>query len=158
MIHITFTDSPLGKLGISAEDGMLVRIFFDISGLPEQWIRDDGLPVLADAASQLSEYFGGKRKSFDLPFSLDVSPFADKALRRLCGVPYGEYISYGELAERAGRPGAARAVGNALRKNPLPIVIPCHRVVPADGSLGGYAYGAERKLYLLSLERRYRHG
>lgn len=107
----------------------------------------------ADAARQISEYFGGERRSFDLALDLEVQPpFRRRVLEELARIPCGETIAYGELAERCGRPGAARAVGNAVARNPVPVLLPCHRVVRADGTPGRYGGGRERKRRLLRLE------
>jgi methylated-DNA-[protein]-cysteine S-methyltransferase len=94
--------------------------------------------ALADAIQQLREYFSGKRQTFDLPLAPAGTPFQRSVWRRLEQIPYGKTISYAELAERTGKPKASRAVGQANGRNPLPIVIPCHRVIAADGSLGGF--------------------
>lgn len=105
------------------------------------------------AARQLAEYARGERRSFDLELDLpDQPPFRRRVLHELGRVPYGETVSYGELAERCGRPRAARAVGNAVGRNPVPVVLPCHRVIRADGSPGEYGGGRERKRWLLRLE------
>lgn len=107
----------------------------------------------ADAARQLAEYLRGERRSFDLALDLEeLPPFRRQVLEELARIPYGETVSYGELAERCGRPGAARAVGNAVGRNPVPVVLPCHRVVRSDGSPGEYGGGRERKRRLLRLE------
>ena len=155
MIHITFIQTPIGKIGLSAENGALIRVFFDASGLPEQWIRDDREPVLLEAGRQLTAYFSGGLREFDLPLALKISAFAASVLRETARIPYGETVSYGGIAERIGRPAANRAVGGALNKNPLPIVIPCHRVIAANGRLNGYAYGLDMKKMLLRLEKHF---
>lgn len=103
---------------------------------------------------ELNEYFEGKRKSFDVPLELHGSPFSVKVWQALSSIPYGETASYKEIAVKAGSPKAFRAVGNANHKNPIPIIIPCHRVVSADGSIGGYAYPSAIKEKLLALEKR----
>lgn len=155
MIHITFIQTPIGKIGLSAENGALIRVFFDASGLPEQWIRDDREPVLLEAGRQLTAYFSGGLREFDLPLAPGVSDFAASVLRETARIPYGETVSYGGIAERIGRPAANRAVGGALNKNPLPIVIPCHRVIASNGRLNGYAYGLDMKKMLLRLEKHF---
>ena len=155
MIHITFIQTPIGKIGLSAENGALVRVFFDASGLPEQWIRDDRDPALVEAGRQLTAYFAGGLRDFDLPLVPAVSDFAASVLRETARIPYGETVSYGEIAARIGKPTANRAVGGALNKNPLPIVIPCHRVIAANGRLNGYAYGIDMKKMLLRLEKHF---
>jgi methylated-DNA-[protein]-cysteine S-methyltransferase len=154
-------DSPIGSLLVAASPRGLCRISYDADPEREveQLARAFGLRVLRspkpiDAARrELDEYFEGKRHEFDLP--LDVALQADfnrRVLRELARVPYGEVVTYGELATRAARPRAARAVGMVMNRNPLPIVLPCHRVIGANGKLTGYAGGLERKETLLRLE------
>ncbi len=109
-------------------------------------------PALRTAAAQLEEYFSGTRTSFSLPLAPRGTAFQLDVWKALADIPYGVTTTYGELARRVGRPGAARAVGQANGANPLPIVVPCHRVVAADGGLGGYAGGADTKRRLLALE------
>ena len=110
-------------------------------------------PVLAQAAAQLAEYFAGQRQSFTIPLAPRGTPFQQEVWRALCAIPYGQTRSYGQLAAALGRPSAARAVGGACRRNPIWLMIPCHRVVGASGSLTGYAGGLERKKALLALEQ-----
>lgn len=154
-------DSPVGALLVAATERGLCRIAYDAD--PEQEIdrlaRAFGLRVLRTsrpidpARRQLDEYFDSKRERFDL--AVDVELLADfnrRVLRELARVPYGEVVTYGELAARSARPRAARAVGMVMNRNPLPIVLPCHRVVGANGKLVGYAGGLERKETLLRLE------
>ena len=109
--------------------------------------------MLREAAGQLEEYFAGNRRVFELPLDLDVSEFAGRVLSALARVPYGETTSYGELAGAAGAPRAARAVGTVMSQNPLPIVLPCHRVIASDGTLGGYGGTLERSSGELQLKR-----
>jgi methylated-DNA-[protein]-cysteine S-methyltransferase len=154
-------DSPIGSLLVATSPRGLCRISYDAD--PEREVEQlagaFGIRVLRspkpiDAARrELDEYFEGKRHSFDLP--VDVALLADfnrRVLRELARVPYGEVVTYGELAARAARPRAARAVGMVMNRNPLPIVLPCHRVIGANGKLTGYAGGLERKEALLRLE------
>lgn len=110
--------------------------------------------AFADAAAQLDAYFSGELRTFDLDIRLTVTPFQDAVLGELRRIPYGETRTYGEVAARIGRPKAVRAVGAANGNNPLPIVIPCHRVVGAGGQLTGFGGGLETKRYLLALEKR----
>ncbi|MTD15318.1 methylated-DNA--[protein]-cysteine S-methyltransferase [Nakamurella sp. YIM 132087] len=112
--------------------------------------RDDA--AFADARRQLHEYFAGERQSFDLRLAPTGPLFAMRVWAALTQIPYGETASYGDIAERIGRPGAARAVGSANHVNPLPIVVPCHRVIGADGSMVGFGGGMERKHILLGVE------
>jgi methylated-DNA-[protein]-cysteine S-methyltransferase len=154
-------DSPVGRLLVAATERGLCRIAYDAE--PEQELerlaRSFGIRVLRsakpiDAARrELDEYFAGDRRRFDVP--VDVALLADfnrRVLGELARVPYGEVVTYGELAARAARPRAARAVGTVMNRNPLPIVLPCHRVIGANGKLVGYAGGLERKEQLLRLE------
>ena len=154
-------DSPVGELFVAASERGLCRIVYDAT--PEQELeglaRAFGVRVLRSAKPidsarrELDEYFEGKRRRFDLP--LDVAMLADfnrRVLGELALVPYGHVVTYGELAARAARPRAARAVGTIMNRNPLPIVLPCHRVIGANGKLVGYGGGLERKEALLRLE------
>ena len=156
--HIVI-DSVLGPLTIVAEDGQIRCLYMDLQrhrpgddelGEPEPRGRD-AAPFHA-AADQLDAYFEGERTTFDLPLAPVGSEFQQRVWAALQEIPYGQTESYGELAERIGSPGAARAVGLANGKNPIGILIPCHRVVGADGSLTGYGGGLDRKRQLLDLE------
>jgi methylated-DNA-[protein]-cysteine S-methyltransferase len=149
-------DSPLGRLLVAASGRGLCRISYepDVEALAAA-IGPRVLRVpseLTEARRQLDDYFAGRRRGFDLPLDLRAPAFQHDVLRELARVPYGGLATYGELARRVGRPRAARAVGGALNRNPLPIVLPCHRVVGASGALVGYAGGLERKRALLALE------
>jgi methylated-DNA-[protein]-cysteine S-methyltransferase len=160
-VAYTLTDSPMGDLLVAATSRGLCRISFDPEPEHElEWLaRAYGLRVLRASRPlerprrELDQYFDGTRKEFDLPVDLAALPsFQQLVLAELQLVPYGVTATYGGLAERIGRPRAARAVGGALNKNPVPIVVPCHRIVGAGGSLVGYAGGLERKEKLLALE------
>ena len=153
-------DTPVGRLFVATTDRGLCRIAYDTE--PEQELeslaRTFGLRVLRSAKPidparwELDEYFDGKRQQFDLPVDLALlADFNRLVLGELALVPYGDVVTYGELAARVSRPGAARAVGTVMNRNPLPIVLPCHRVVAADG-LGGYGGGLPLKRRLLALE------
>ena len=155
------TDSPVGTLLIATTDRGLCRISYN--AVPEreaEWLAQSfGVRVLRASKPieavrrQLDEYFEGKRTQFELPLDLRPSaPFSRQILKRLARVPYGEVTTYGALAREAHRPQAARAVGTVMNRNPIPIVLPCHRVIGANGSLVGYAGGLERKELLLKLE------
>jgi methylated-DNA-[protein]-cysteine S-methyltransferase len=148
--------SPIGELLVAATDRGLCRVWFDPAGQEEELARLFGVRVLRapldEVRRELDEYFRGERRAFDLPIDLRVAAFHDEVLRKLALVPYGETTTYGALAGKVGRPGAARAVGTAMNRNPIPIVLPCHRVLGANGSLTGYAGGLDRKLELLRLE------
>jgi methylated-DNA-[protein]-cysteine S-methyltransferase len=154
-------DTPVGTLLVAATDRGLCRIAYDAE--PEREVERlahaFGVRVMRSprpiepARRQLDEYFSGSRHSFDLPVDLELlAEFNRRVLRELARVPYGEVVTYGELATRAARPRAARAVGTVMNRNPLPIVLPCHRVIGASGKLVGYAGGLERKESLLRLE------
>jgi methylated-DNA-[protein]-cysteine S-methyltransferase len=142
-------DSPVGGLRLHASAGLLTMIEFgaEPAGSP---VAD---PVLDESARQLAEYFAGDRRDFDLPLASDGTEFQRKVWGELRRIPYGETATYGDVARRLGyEPGISRAVGAANGANPLPIVVPCHRVVGSDGSLTGYSGGIERKRTLLALE------
>ena len=147
-------DSPIGELTVVAEDGALVGLYMTghrPAPDPESFGErvDDALPA---ATAQLAEYFAGERTAFDLPLAPHGTAFQQAVWAALRDIPYGETRSYGELAAALGRPGASRAVGLANGRNPISIVVPCHRVVGAGGKLTGYAGGMERKSWLLALE------
>lgn len=153
-------ESPIGPLTLVTEDGKLTGLYMDVAGhepdevvIGERIVVDDD-SVLSVAASQLSAYFAGELTSFDLPLSLEGTAFQRTVWAGLRDIPYGETISYGELARRIGQPSASRAVGLANGRNPVSIVVPCHRVVGSDGSLTGYGGGLPRKRFLLALEQR----
>jgi methylated-DNA-[protein]-cysteine S-methyltransferase len=160
-IGFDVVESPVGELLVAASDRGLASIWFDPD--PENDLdrlaRIAGPRVLrsprsvAAARRELDEYFGGRRRSFDLPVDLRaLPPFTVSVLEQLARVPYGETTTYGALAARVGRPRAARAVGTVMNRNRIPIVLPCHRVVGATGDLVGYAGGIDRKITLLELE------
>lgn len=115
-------------------------------------LRRDSLPVLRQARRELAEYARGRRKRFEVAFELDGTHFQCEVWKALSGIPYGETRTYGEIARALGRPGAARAVGAAAGRNPLPVIVPCHRLVAARGALGGFSGGLEVKRKLLALE------
>lgn len=143
-------ESALGTLSFACDDaGRLVELRFGSS--PAEPNNDD--PRCARVREQLVEYLDGSRTVFDLELDPAGTPFQRRVWQGLTEIPYGEVISYGELARRIGMPGAARAVGQANGKNPIPIVVPCHRVIAADGSIGGFSSGLGLKRQLLALER-----
>lgn len=149
-------DSPVGPITLVAVDGKLAWLHMAEQRYPPAagsfGAADPA--VLAGPASQLDEYFAGTRTAFDLPLALAGTPFQQRVWQELQAIPYGETVSYGELARRIGQPTASRAVGLANGRNPVSIIVPCHRVVGADGSLTGYGGGIERKRYLLAFEQR----
>ena len=156
-MNYVYLDTPIGRLLIAGDADALRRISFPSRGGAVQpvpgWQEFERGPV-RDAARQLREYFSAKRTGFDLPLGPEGTAFQRAVWRHLQEIPYGETISYGELARRVGNSKASRAVGSANGANPLPIVIPCHRVIAGDGSLGGFGGGLSTKQILLTLEQR----
>ena len=169
----TIIDSPVGDLFASADAaGRITGLQFSTAdegpgspassrmrhplgahrapGRDPNWTRDER--ALAPLRGQLEEYFAGERREFELELAPSGSPFQLSVWRALCAIPYGETASYGEIAAAVGQPGAARAVGGANNRNPIAIVIPCHRVIGANGTLTGYGGGLPRKQRLLALE------
>ena len=148
--------SPVGQLLLVADEAGLGRIDF-VDGRhparPEATWENDPAP-LRETVRQLEAYFAGKLESFDLPLAPEGTQFQQIVWKRLCEIPYGKTISYGELARRIGNPNASRAVGLANGSNPIPIIIPCHRVIGSNGKLTGYGGGLPIKEKLLALERR----
>jgi methylated-DNA-[protein]-cysteine S-methyltransferase len=149
--NIYYYNFPLCPLGIAEEDGVICRVFFKEKGIKGDW-KTTKTPLIEKAAQQLGEYFDGKRKKFDLPLALNGTEFQVKVWKALLDIPYGKIKSYGELAAMTGNPKASRAVGMANNRNPLVIIVPCHRIIGSDGSLTGYAGGLELKQKLLELE------
>lgn len=145
-----YLETPIGTLRIAESEKGILSLHFDDSVQTPPTMR--GL-YLDDACRQLSEYFSKKRRSFELPLDLRGSQFQKRVWSELQRIPYGQTRSYGEIAENVGNPKAARAVGLANNRNPILIIIPCHRVVGKDKKPVGYAGGIERKKYLLELER-----
>ncbi len=144
--------TPIGELLLVSDGEALTALQFDDArrGRPTPGAAPDA--VLQRASAQLGEYFAGGRTSFDLPLRAAGTPFEQRVWEQLRVIPYGETTSYGELARRVGEPGAARAVGRANGRNPIPVIVPCHRVIGADGSLTGFGGGLECKRALLDLE------
>ena len=148
----TTTDSPVGPLLLTSDGRALTRVLFDAD--PEPAWSTQPCELLDRAVEQLREYFAGERTEFDLPLAPDGTPFQRRVWEALRTIPYAETISYRQLATRVGNPSASRAVGLANGRNPISLVVPCHRVIGADGSLTGYGGGLDRKRTLLDLERR----
>jgi methylated-DNA-[protein]-cysteine S-methyltransferase len=149
----TFTttiDSPVGPLVLTSDGDSLTRLLFDAPVDPS-WSTDP-CPLLDRAVAQLSEYFAGERLDFDLPLDPTGTPFQQTTWMALREIPYAQTINYGQLALRVGNARASRAVGLANGRNPISIVVPCHRVIGANGSLTGYGGGLDRKRTLLELE------
>lgn len=148
----TFTYVTLfGKMSISEDgEGRICGLYLPCCNLPCAIDRET--EVIAEAAGQLKEYLSGGRKKFDLPFVYEGSDFQNSVWSRILEIPYGKTVTYGQIAEDVGSPGASRAVGTACGKNLIPIFIPCHRVIPSSGGTGSYAGGKTMKNKLLKLE------
>jgi methylated-DNA-[protein]-cysteine S-methyltransferase len=151
-------ESPIGPLTLIARDGVLTNVSMHeqrhSAPPPEDATTDDAW--FKDVADQFDAYFAGELSTFDLEMNALGTPFQRSVWSQLCEIPYGETISYGELAHLLGNPNASRAVGLANGRNPIAIIVPCHRVIGADGSLTGYGGGLERKTWLLEHERQHR--
>jgi methylated-DNA-[protein]-cysteine S-methyltransferase len=159
MLNIIYFDrvpSPLGEMVLASGGDALTGAWFDGQRyqppMGPAWQRQPGLPVLRRAATELAEYFAGERITFSIPLAPVGTLFQRDVWRAIAGVPYGATIAYRDLAARAGRPESIRAAGTATGRNPLSIIVPCHRIVGADGALTGYAGGLARKRTLLALE------
>jgi methylated-DNA-[protein]-cysteine S-methyltransferase len=153
-------DGPLGEMLLVAtpDGGALCGLYLERQKYypppTVDWRMAPRLPLFARAASQLREYFTGERTAFDLPLAPDGTPFQREVWSAIRDVPFGTTISYAELARRCGRPSAVRAAGAATGRNPMTIVVPCHRIMGSGGALTGYAGGLDRKRFLLALEAR----
>jgi methylated-DNA-[protein]-cysteine S-methyltransferase len=149
-------DSPIGPLTAVRKDGVLIRVLFDLPGHApdpaELGPRDDA--AFVDLERQVAQYFAGLRTAFDVELRADGNPLHRGVWQLMTGIPYGETRSYGDLARDLGDRTLAQAVGTACGRNPLPVVIPCHRVVGSDGGLVGFGGGLHRKRFLLDLEQR----
>ncbi|MET7416935.1 methylated-DNA--[protein]-cysteine S-methyltransferase [Streptomyces rubiginosohelvolus] len=150
----TVVDSPYGPLTLVATDGVLSALYMTDQRHrpPEETFGVPAPEPFGEVIRQLGEYFAGDRTAFDLPLNLAGTPFQRSVWAELLKIPYGETRTYGELAEELGKPGASRAVGLANGKNPVGIIVPCHRVIGASGSLTGYGGGLDRKQRLLAFE------
>jgi len=156
--HVTHTviDSPLSELTLVAADGVLAGLYMEQQRHrpPQETLGDPDPEPFGGVVAQLRAYFDGASTTFDLPLAPRGTPFQREVWAALGTIPYGQTISYGQLAARVGRPAAARAVGLANGRNPISIIVPCHRVVGSGGGLTGYGGGLERKRHLLALEAR----
>jgi len=144
-------DTPLGQMALAEEEGAIVRLYLPTSPTPR--LMPHSTPLLEEGVRQLRQYFEGTRTSFDLPLAPQGTPFQQKVWAALRDIPYGQTRSYRDIAFAVGCPRGFRAVGMACNRNPIPILIPCHRVVGANGALTGYAGGVELKQALLALEQ-----
>ena len=149
-------DSPQGQMLLAANDEGIAGVYFDgqkyFPRRKEQWRRDGRRALLRQAKRELAEYFAGERERFEVALAPQGTSFQRAVWKAISTVGFGQTISYGELARRAGFPGSARAAGAATGRNPIGIIVPCHRIVGSDGSLTGYAGGLARKRALLALE------
>jgi methylated-DNA-[protein]-cysteine S-methyltransferase len=156
MIRYARLATPLGALVVTAADRTLTGLYFEGEAhaprVAPDWREEPTFAPLRECAKQLADYFAGRRQSFDLPIAAQGTPFQRAVWTEIARIPYGRTISYADLAMRAGAPGASRAAGAATGRNPLSIVVPCHRVVGTRGALTGYAGGIERKARLLAIE------
>lgn len=151
MKSVYYYELPIGKIGIAEEKGAITQLFFG-DNLETPNIEEKETPTIKEAAKQLEDYLTGKRKIFDLPLALKGTQFQLRVWQALTTIPYGETRSYKEIAEQIGNPKACRAVGLANNRNPIAIVVPCHRVIGANGKLVGYGGGLDIKKHLLELE------
>jgi methylated-DNA-[protein]-cysteine S-methyltransferase len=158
MKRYEYYDSPCGRMLLVADGEALCGAYFvgqkHFREIDPAWRHEPQAGVIVRTKRQLDEYFQGRREAFDIPLAPEGTAFQRAVWKAIAGVPFGATISYAELARRAGRPGSARAAGAATGRNPIGIIVPCHRIVGADGSLTGYAGGVDKKRTLLALEGR----
>jgi methylated-DNA-[protein]-cysteine S-methyltransferase len=156
MNRYTYTEGPIGPILLTSDGAALTGLYTNAENRPTwlgaDWIEDATAEPLPAAICQLAEYFSGSRRDFDVPLSFQGTEFQLRVWRMLTTIQYGDTCSYGDLARRLDNPGASRAVGLANGRNPISIIVPCHRVIGADGSLTGYGGGLERKRWLLAHE------
>ncbi len=148
----TLLETPCGQLLLGAESGRLCLCSWLHETVATTITSDADGQLLSEACRQLQEYFAHERQEFQLPLSMHGTPFQQSAWKAMLTIPYGQTVSYAEEALRAGHPTALRAIGNANGRNPLAIIVPCHRVIASNGQLGGYSSGLDRKRFLLRLE------
>ncbi len=148
-------NSIIGNIYISADDNNLLGLSYNIRNTPSQYRQND---IIRLTVEQLNEYFLGKRKIFNLPINIQGTEFQKTVWKELNKIPYGETRTYKEIAQFIGKENAQRAVGNANNKNPIAIIIPCHRVIGSNGTLTGYAGGINKKKFLLNLEKNFTKG
>jgi methylated-DNA-[protein]-cysteine S-methyltransferase len=156
MNRYSLVPSPLGEILLAFDDDALTGLYFvgqkDEPAVAADWRRDDGHPIARSVSAQLLRYFDGGGARFDVPLRLEGTDFRRRVWQVLREIPAGRTICYGDVAARVGLPAAVRAVGTAIGRNPVSIIVPCHRVIGRDGTLTGYAGGLHRKRYLLQLE------
>lgn len=146
--------SPVGPIHLEATNMGLCGVYLDEAAIGEPSVNPPSHPLLRKAAEQLADYFSGRRFAFDLPLDVEGTPFQKKVWAALKQIPYGKTRSYQEIAKAIGNPSAARAVGGANGRNPVSVIVPCHRVIASDGGWGGYSGGISIKQKLLQLEQR----
>jgi methylated-DNA-[protein]-cysteine S-methyltransferase len=155
-MHYDVMASPVGQLTIIADGRSITGLHIEgdryFAGIPAGWVHDPAAPLLRRARAELTEYFAGRRRHFDLPLAPAGTPFQRQVWEALEAVPAGAVTTYAEVAQAVGRPSAARAVGTAVGRNPICLLIPCHRVLATGGGFGGYVAGLACKQHLLSLE------
>lgn len=150
MKYVKYTNTKIGNMAIIEEDNKIIAI--EINQEIRENIMQKETPLLKETGKQLLEYLEGKRKNFTVPLNPKGTKFMQEVWTALQEIPYGETRTYGQIAQRIGKPKAARAVGMANHRNPIPIIIPCHRVIGSNGKLVGYALGMKMKKFLLTLE------
>lgn len=161
MVYYTSIKTQIGILGIIRDDNCLLRIHLPNEEISKQALQKiypnetikESKSGFEDVINQLIEYFDGKRKNFTIKTKMEIAPFYKKVLAEVAKVQYGDTVSYGQIAQKLNNPKAARAVGSANARNPLPIIIPCHRIIANGGRLGGYGGGLKIKKYLLEFEK-----
>jgi methylated-DNA-[protein]-cysteine S-methyltransferase len=151
-LRYTFIETPIGAILVAGDDHAIVETYFAGAQPEPEWIHDD--EAFPEAAAQLRDYFAGKLQAFDLPLAPRGTEFQQSVWNALLDIPYGQTTTYSAIAGKIGRPAAVRAVGAANGANPIPIIIPCHRVIGANGSLTGFGGGLDVKRQLLALEAR----
>lgn len=154
MVNIFYYQTKIGKVGIAEENSIITDLYFESNVIPEKYTIKE-THILREANKQLQEYFDGKRKTFQLPLAPSGTEFMKKVWKALESIPYGETRSYKEIAQKIKHNFAYRAVGLANNKNPIPIIIPCHRVIGANKKLVGYGGGLKLKEFLLEHEKQY---
>lgn len=155
--YFFYTFPGVGKLAVAAADGSVTDLHFERSDDWPQKYAEEETPLHREVQRQLAEYFAGLRKNFDLPLVLSGTDFQKRCWQALREIPYGETRSYGDIARAVGSPKAFRAVGMANHRNPIAIIVPCHRVIGSGGSLTGFGGGLDVKAFLLGLESKYAH-
>ena len=157
MADYCWTESLLGRMLVLADGGHLTGLHFErekyFPPIAPGWSESPAAPLLARAVGQVREYFAGERDRFDLPLAPAGTPFQQRVWRELLRIPHGTTVTYSDIARRIGAPKSVRAVGAAIGRNPISIIVPCHRVVGSDGTLTGYAGGLDRKRALLAHEK-----